>query len=387
MTANDRACQAGIPKPAYLTNPAQLVQLSPLEREQAATVSSRYAFRSNNYYQSLIDWEDPNDPIRRIVMPSTDELEDWGPLDASDELRYTEVPGLEHKYRDTALLLMNDVCAGFCRFCFRKRLFMDGNDEVVRDVSGGVAYIRAHPEITNILLTGGDPLLVSTPRLVAILRSISDLKHVRIIRIGTKMLAFNPARVINDPSLPRAIEESISRSQAIFIMAHYNHIAELTPESTAALRILARAGATIVNQTPLIRGVNDSTEALSQLFNELSYRGVLPYYVFQCRPTAGNMPYSVPLEEGFDIFCSAREKCSGLARTARYVMSHATGKIEVLAKSGDYIYMRYHRAAAKENVNRFLILECNRGAHWLDDYREACLGNLLGVTSEGNHDN
>jgi len=304
-------------------------------------------------------------------VPVAGELDEWGTLDASNERHFTVVPGLEHKYEDTALLLVNNVCAAYCRFCFRKRLFMNGNDEVVRDITGGLAYLREHPEVSNVLLTGGDPLLISTDRLAGILRSLAMIPHVRIIRIGTKMMAFNPARILNDPTLPSLIEECVASGQMIFIMAHYNHTAELTADSVAALRALARAGATIVNQTPLIRGVNDSPAALADLFNELTYRGVCPYYVFQCRPTAGNKPYSLPVEEAFTIFRAAQERCSGLARTARFVMSHCSGKIEVLAASQGSIYMRYHRAADAADAGRVMVFSSNPSAHWFDDYNIA----------------
>lgn len=356
-------------RPAYLTDVDGVTALPEATRHELQPVVEKYVFRSNSYYQSLIDWTDPADPIRRIVVPVAGELEDWGALDASDEHRYTAVPGVEHKYADTALLLVNNVCAAYCRFCFRKRLFMDGNDEAVRDVTGGVEYIRAHPEISNVLLTGGDPLLISPARLEAILRPLLTIDHVRVIRIGTKMPAFNPARILDDPAWPRLVDLVVGTGRALFVMVHYNHPAELTPTSTSALRLLGRSGATLLNQTPMIRGLNDEVEALAQLFSELTYRGVCTYYVFQCRPTAGNKPYSVPIEEGFRRFRAAQERCSGLASSARFVMSHATGKIEVLTVVNGFVHMRYHRAARACDVGRHLIVKSDPHAYWLDDYR------------------
>ena len=127
--------------PKYLTKLEQIPQLSATERVDLEKVNKEFVFRTNDYYQSLIDWNDPNDPIRRIVMPDIQELVDWGQLDASNEEKYTKVRGLEHKYTSTALLLVNEVCAAYCRFCFRKRLFMDENDEVTKDISAGLEYI------------------------------------------------------------------------------------------------------------------------------------------------------------------------------------------------------------------------------------------------------
>ena len=234
-------------------------------------------------------------------------MEEWGRLDASYEQMYTPVPGVEHKYKDTALLLVNDVCGAYCRYCFRKRLFMDGNDEVVRDVSGGLDYIRAHSEISNVLLTGGDPLIMSTSKLEPIIRQLREIPHVQIIRIGSKMPAFNPFRIINDPSLLKMIETYSTAEKRIYVMAHFNHPRELTDEAEQGLHLLLRSGAIVVNQSPLIRGINDDSGTLANLFARLSFIGVPPYYIFQCRPTEGNKSYSVPIEEAYEIFSRCAE--------------------------------------------------------------------------------
>ena len=149
---------------SYLTRVQDIGELSAEERDRLSKVTDTFAFRSNSYYQGLIDWSDPEDPIRRLVVPHEDELLEWGSLDASNEAGYTVMPGLEHKYPDTALLLLNNVCGAFCRFCFRKRLFLKGNQEVSRNTTRDMQYIQRHREIRNVLLTGGDPLLMSTAR-------------------------------------------------------------------------------------------------------------------------------------------------------------------------------------------------------------------------------
>lgn len=356
--------------PAYITSIKRLPELTPEEREALGPVGERFVFRSNTYYQSLIDWDDPDDPIRRIVVPVSGELEEWGRLDASDEGAYTVVPGLEHKYSDTALLLVNDVCGAYCRFCFRKRLFMDDNDEVVRDISGGLDYIREHTEISNVLLTGGDPLILSTERLESIVARLWEIEHVRIIRIGTKMPAFNPARILRDSKLPGMFEKFRDPARRIYVMAHFNHPRELTALAAEGLSLLLRAGATVVNQTPILAGVNDSAETLAALFERLSHMGVPPYYVFQCRPTLGNKPYSVPVERAFEIFTQAQARCSGLAKSARFVMSHSSGKIEVVGKADGLVYMKCHRSPDPSAAGRFFAFKSNPDAHWFDDYDE-----------------
>ena len=358
-------------KPKYLTRIDQINELSDSEKDRLRPVQEKFVFRTNDYYQSLINWDDPNDPIRQLIVPREDELDEWGRLDASFEELYTKVPGLEHKYRDTALLLVNDVCGAYCRFCFRKRLFMNDNDEVVKDVSNGLQYIREHPEISNVLLTGGDPLIMSTSKLEPVIAGLRDIPHVKIIRIGTKMPAFNPYRILNDPSLWRMLETYSTTEARIYIMAHFNHPVELTAVAREGLDALHKHGAVIINQTPMIRGVNDSVETLLELFNELSYMGVPPYYVFQCRPTEGNKAYSVPIEQAYQIFVEAQNQCSGLAKRARFSMSHVTGKIAVVGLTESQVIFQYHRAADPKDTGRVMVFRRNSAAHWFDDYEEA----------------
>jgi lysine 2,3-aminomutase len=360
-----------LPKPRYIASVRNIPQLNREEKRDLERVQKQFSFRSNEYYQSLIDWGDPNDPIRRIIMPDLAELEEWGDLDASDESSYTKVPGLEHKYESVALLLVNDVCGGYCRFCFRKRLFMEQNDEVVKDISEGLEYIRRHPEITNVLLSGGDPLIMSTAKLKKIIRSLRDIDHVHIIRLGTKMPAFNPFRIIDDPSLLEMLERYSTPDKRIYVMVHFNHPKELTPDAVEGLGLLQNAGVITANQTPLIRGVNDDPDTLASLFRKCSFVGVPPYYVFQCRPTLGNKAYAVPIEEAYQIFEAAKSNCSGLAFRARYVMSHHTGKIEVLGLINKHIIFKYHRSAEQEDTGRLMVFKRNPFAYWFDDYEEA----------------
>ena len=357
--------------PKYLTKLAQVPQLSETERNNLEKVNEEFVFRTNDYYQSLINWDDPNDPIRRIVMPDVRELDDWGQLDASNEEKYTKVKGLEHKYTSTALLLVNEVCAAYCRFCFRKRLFMDENDEVTKDITEGLEYIREHQEITNVLLTGGDPMIMSTSKLEPIIKQIREIDHVKIIRIGTKIPAFNPHKIVNDPSLHKMIKTYSTDEKKIYIMAHFNHPRELTEIAVKGLNMLMQSGAIVLNQTPLIKGVNDDPEVLAELFNQLSFIGVPPYYVFLCRPTLGNEPFAIPVEEGYEIFEKARSKCSGLAKRARLVMSHESGKIEMVGMSDGQVFFKYNRSVDMQNDASFHTFESNPDAYWFDDYHES----------------
>ncbi len=358
-------------KVSYITDPRRLPEETPEEViQRAEKVSRTYHFRSNSFYQSLINWNDPSDPLARLIMPAEKELEEWGRLDPSGESNYTIIPGLEHKYNSTALMLVSNVCGGICRYCFRKRVFMKGEDAVLQDIDAAVAYIRDHKEVTNVLLTGGDPLMLGTARLQKYLEALLEIEHVRIIRIGTKMLAFNPFRVLDDPSLSELFHKINATDKQLYVMTHFNHVNELSPEAKKAINVLRMTGAELTNQTPIIRGVNDSADALADLFRELSFLGVPPYYIFQCRPASGNSDYAVPVEEGYGIFESARARVSGLAKRARFVMSHMTGKIEIIGMDHEKIYMKYHRAADDADSSSFLILKRNPEAYWLDDYTE-----------------
>lgn len=357
-----------ISRPRYINKLDQVQGLSDKDRQQLQPVAEKFAFRTNEYYQSLIDWNDPEDPIRRIVMPDIQELDDFGDMDASAEHSYTVRKGLEHKYGDTALLLVNNVCGAYCRFCFRKRLFTDGNDEVTNDISDAVAYIHEHPEINNVLLSGGDPLIMSTGKLSKIIKQLRDIEHVRIIRIGTKMTAFDPYRIINDPSLLEMLSEYSLPDRKIFVMAHFNHPRELTEPALRGLQLLQKAGAITVNQSPLIAGVNDKPEIIAELFGRLSFNGVIPYYLFLCRPTSGNEPYMVPVEKGLEVFEEARRRLAGLAKQARLCMSHRTGKIEVVGKWNNKIVFRYHRAPNPLDCGRVMFFDSDPQAAWFDDY-------------------
>jgi KamA family protein len=353
----------------YITDLAKIPQLTDDERRGLEEVVSTYPFRANDYYTQLINWDDPNDPIRQLIIPRPDELSDCGAgnLDACNEASHTVAHGLQHKYPDTAVLLCNEVCGGFCRYCFRKRLFMDGNAEASLDVSPGLRYIAEHPEITNVLLTGGDPLLLGTPRLVSILAALREIPHVRVIRLGSKMLAFNPWRILDDKPLRVALRRYSTPYCRIYLMNHFDHARELTEHAVRAIDEVLRSGVICCNQCPMIRGINDDPQVLSDLFRKLSWIGSPPYYVFQCRPTAGNSSYAVPLVRSFMVFREALRYGSGIARRARFIMSHATGKIEVLAVDDRRIYLRYLRAKDAALRGQFLICKRNDDAYWFDE--------------------
>jgi len=353
----------------YILSIEKLPGMSEAEKEKLKQVAQKFAFRTNDYYVSLIDWKDPNDPIRRLVIPDERELKEWGILDASNEQAITVEKGVQHKYGTTVLLLVNEVCGAYCRYCFRKRLFMNDNDEVTNDIEPGLEYIRNHPEVNNVLLTGGDPMILQTPKLEKIFVSLREIPHVRIIRIGSKMPAFNPFRFINDEPLMDLFRKYSQADRRIYMMCHYDHPRELTPESREAIRLLIDAGVICVNQNPIIRGISDDPEVMSELWNELSFMGVRQYYVFQGRPTEGNGPFEVPIVESYFKIEEAKRKCSGLAKGLKFSMSHESGKIEIVGVDEKHIYLKYHRAKDSKNEQRFIVCHRDDNAYWLDQLK------------------
>ena len=159
----------------YITSLGQIDRLNDQEKHTLNSVVEKYAFKTNDYYLSLIDWDDPDDPIRRVIIPDQRELESGGSFDPSNEQAFTIMPGLEHKYDSTALIIINDTCDGICRYCFRKRVFQRSNGERLKDISDALDYIKAHSEISNALLTGGDPLCLTTDRLTEIVSALRNI--------------------------------------------------------------------------------------------------------------------------------------------------------------------------------------------------------------------
>lgn len=353
-------------QPKYITDIGKINQLSPQEQEELRPITDKFVFRVNDYYLNLIDWEDPDDPIRKLVIPNTGELREYGRWDASDEDTNYVVPGCQHKYRSTALLIVSEVCGSYCRYCFRKRLFRNDVKEAMSDVTPGIEYIKSHPEISNVLLTGGDSLILATSKLRLILEQLRSIEHVKIIRLGSKMPVFNPMRIYEDPKLLELISEFSTVDKRIYVMAHINHPREITEEAKLAFQALHNAGAIVVNQTPVLKGINDDPKVLGALLDRLSWAGVTPYYFFINRPVAGNSEFVLPLERAYRIVEEAKALTSGLGKRVRLSMSHTSGKIEILAIENGLAFLKYHQSRDGE-YGKFMVLDCPEDAAWFDD--------------------
>jgi len=355
-----------MPLPHYLTKIEKLGLLTEEEKISLKSVTDKFVFRLNDYYLQLIDWSNPADPLRKIVIPSHEELEEYGRWDASDEDTNYVVQGCQHKYATTALLIVSEVCGAYCRFCFRKRLFRSDVHESHSDASEGIEYIRNKSEINNVLLTGGDSLMLATPKLAWIIEQLRSISHVKIIRLGSKMPAFNPMRIYEDQELLDLLKQHSTEQHRIYVMAHFNHPRELTNESMKAIQSLHNAGVIVVNQTPILKGVNDDPSVLAELLDRLSWAGVTPYYFFVNRPVAGNKSFVLPLERVYNIVEDAKAKTSGLGKRVKLVMSHTSGKIEILAVEAGKAYLKYHQSR-DGNYGKLMILDCPEDAAWFDD--------------------
>ncbi|TVX97932.1 KamA family radical SAM protein [Cohnella terricola] len=350
----------------YITNLDELPWLTDGEKTALKAVQDKFVFRLNDYYLRLIDWSDPDDPIRKLVIPSSTELQEYGRWDASDEDTNYVVKGCQHKYRTTALLLVSEVCGAYCRFCFRKRLFRADVKEAMPDVQDGLDYIARTTEINNVLLTGGDPLILATGKLRALLGALREIEHVKIIRIGSKLPVFNPMRIYEDQELLDTIRMYSSEQKRIYVMAHVNHPREITPEARKCFKALYEAGAIVVNQTPVLKGINDDPAVLGELLDQLSWAGVTPYYFFVNRPVAGNRGFVLPLSQVYRIVEEAKARTSGLGKRVKLCMSHTSGKIEILAVEGGKAYLKYHQSRDGE-YGKLMILDCPQDAAWFDD--------------------
>jgi KamA family protein len=353
-------------QPKYITDIGKITEIPETERKRLKQITEKFVFRVNDYYLNLIDWNDPEDPIRKLVIPNEGELVEYGRWDASDEDTNYVVPGCQHKYRTTALLIVSEVCGAYCRYCFRKRLFRNDVKEAMSDVEPGLDYIAKHPEINNVLLTGGDSLILATPKLRSIFERLRDMEHVKIIRLGSKLPVFNPMRIYEDEELLKTIREFSNADRRIYVMAHINHPREITPEAKRGFEALHEAGAIVVNQTPVLKGINDDPAVLGELLDQLSWAGVTPYYFFINRPVAGNRDFVLTLEEAYRIVEEAKSRTSGLGKRIRLSMSHTSGKIEILAVENGKAYLKYHQSR-DEQYGKFMVLDCPKDASWFDD--------------------
>ena len=261
------------------------------------------------YYLSLIDLDDPHDPIRRQAIPTAQELHkaDADLLDPLHEDTDSPVKGLTHRYPDRVLLLVTDQCSMYCRHCTRRR-FAGQHDQAVplEQIDACIEYVRNHPEVRDVLISGGDPLVMSDDRLEYIIAKVREIPHVEIVRIGTRTPVVCPQRIT--PELCAILK----KYHPIWVNTHFNHPNEITPEAAAACARLADAGIPLGNQSVLLAGVNDCVHVMKKLVNELVYIRVRPYYIYACDPSLGLSHFRTPVSKGIEIMEGLRGHTSGL---------------------------------------------------------------------------
>ncbi len=262
------------------------------------------------YYLALADRDDPNCPIRRQCVPHADEGETV-PGDLADPLgeeAHEVAPHLVQRYPDRALLLVTDRCAVYCRFCTRSRMVGDGGGARSLEALGpAFLYLEQHPEVRDVIVSGGDPLAMATGRLVAVLARLRAIASVETIRLATRVPVTLPMRVT------RELTQALRRLHPIWVMTHFNHPKELSAAATAACARLVDAGFPVMNQTVLLRGINDDAPTLERLFRGLVRARVRPYYLLQADPVRGTAHLRTPLDVGVALLEQLQGRLTGIA--------------------------------------------------------------------------
>ena len=400
-----------------------LGQLSDEQRFEMKVVANVLPFRVNRYViDNLINWKDiPGDPIFQLVFPqkgmlSQDDFEQMAAVlrGASDrsiilqkaheirqrlnphpaEQQSLNIPfvddepieGMQHKYRETVLFFpsQGQVCHSFCSFCFRWAQFV--GDKSLRfsnkEVQKLHAYLGKHKNISDLLITGGDPMVMKTDHLVAYLEPLlkAEFDHIQTIRIGTKSLSFWPQRYVNDDDsgqLLLLLEKMVKAGKHIAIMAHFNHWREMaTPMVQEAIRRLRATGVVIRTQSPLLNHINNDPDVWTHMWREQVHQGLVPYYMFVERDTGARRYFEVPLARAWEVYREALQRVSGLGRTVRGPsMSTGPGKIEVQGVSqinGEEVFvLRFLQARDPDWVQRPFFAQFDPEATWLDQLKPA----------------
>ena len=407
-------------------------QFDQIEALQRLSADARFAmrvvakvlpFRVNRYViDELIDWDRvPDDPVFQLSFPQPGMLREADFARMADAMRSgadrkaiqaiaadiraglnphpagqqqlnvplldgQPLPGMQHKYRETVLFFpsQGQTCHSYCSFCFRWAQFV--GDREMRFASNEAdslhAYLAQHPEVSDLLVTGGDPMVMKTRHLATYLEPLTDARFERLqtIRIGTKSLTFWPQRYVTDADaddLLRLLERLVAAGKHVALMAHYNHGRELdTPIAREAIRRVRDTGAVIRTQAPLLRHINDDADAWADMWRTQARLGMVPYYMFVERDTGARHYFEVPLARAWQIYRGAIQKVSGVSRTARGPSMSATpGKVEVQGVAevqGEKVFvLRFIQGRNPDWVQRPFFARYDESATWLDQLRPA----------------
>ena len=294
-----------------ITNLADLkkyITLTPEEEQGIEKCLSTFRMAVTPYYLSLIDLNDPHDPIRKQAIPSVEELY-FAPEESADSLHEdtdSPVKGLTHRYPDRVLFLITDRCAAYCRHCTRRRLVGQTDNAMPKEqIDACSEYIRQHSEVRDVLLSGGDVFMQSDEMLEYIISSLRAIEHVEIIRLGTRTPVVMPQRITQN------LCDMLKKYHPIWVNVHFNHPNEITPDSAAACARLADAGIPLGNQSVLLAGVNDCVHVMRKLVNGLVKIRVRPYYIYVCDLSLGLSHFRTPVSKGIEIIEGLRGHTSG----------------------------------------------------------------------------
>jgi len=289
----------------------RMLVLSDDEREAIRRHTGALPVGITPYYASLLERDDPDQPLRRTVVPVMGEFvtsrgEDADPL---GEDGHSPVPGLVHRYPDRVLLLVTNFCSVYCRYCTRARMVGSVGERSVKksDIELALRYIESTPAVRDVLISGGDPLSLDDDRLDYILKRLSKIRHVEFVRIGSKQPVVQPMRVT--PELTRILK----RYHPLWMSLHFTHPDEITPEVAEACARLADAGIPLGSQTVLMKGVNDDIDTLRSLMHALLRNRVKPYYLYQCDPISGSAHFRTPVSKGIEMIRGLRGYTTGYA--------------------------------------------------------------------------
>jgi lysine 2,3-aminomutase len=326
----------------------KVIRLTPDERTAIARHTGPLPFAITPYYLSLLDPDNAEQPLRRTMIPVTDEYLHM-PGEAEDPLgedNDSPVPCIVHRYPDRVLFLVANSCASNCRYCTRSRMVENPKNDSIffqSEWEQAITYIDGHPEIRDVLLSGGDPLTLSDEKLDWLLSRLRRIPHVEFLRIGTKVPAVMPQRITT--SLVRVLK----RYHPLWMSIHFTHPEELTPETVEACARLADAGIPLGSQTVLLAGINDSVEVMKRLMHGLLKSRVKPYYLYQCDPIIGSMHFRTSVQKGLEMIQGLRGYTSGYA-VPSYVIDApgGGGKIPLLpeyvvGRDGDDLVLRNYQ--------------------------------------------
>lgn len=357
-----------------VTSIAQLkkyADFSAAEEQELSAVTQVLPVNIPRYYLSLIDETNPNDPIRKMCFPDAEELIVEDALgkttqDPYGDDKHDKGNGVLHKYDYSILVVATECCAMYCRHCFRRRIVSRKTDHILKDFAKAVEYIEAHPDITNVILSGGDPLMLPTPVLRQMIMPLAEIDHLDFIRIGSRIPASYPLRLFDDELIDLLGE--FNHKKALYVPTHFNHINEITPTATEGIRRLRNIGITINNQAVLLKGVNDSAEDIAALMRNLLRIGVNPYYLYQCMPVSRvRHHFQVPLKRGIELVDKAKQNLDGYAKRFKFIIGHDIGKLEICGMlNGSILLKQIHaRSGHNEDASRLIMTELEENAGWV----------------------